>query len=96
MLAPVMTPIGCVMLPVVLRCKIQVPVMSAHCDIVWQVASQVVPLGGSHCSPVSTMPLPQQGVIGVSTHAAVQVPLFCNTEFVQVLGAVQLVGQAPG
>ena len=25
----------------------------------WQVAVQVVPLGGSHCSPASTIPLPQ-------------------------------------
>ena len=36
------------------------PVVPPVDDVmVWQVASQVVPFGGSHCSPVSTTALPQ-------------------------------------
>jgi hypothetical protein len=63
--------------------------------MLWQLASQVIVLGGSQSSPGSTTPLPQQGVIAAFTQAAVQVPAFCNVEVVQTSGAVQLVGQAP-
>jgi hypothetical protein len=71
---------------------------------VWQASAAVQLVGQapapeviavSQFSPESTVPLPQQGTIGVSTHLAVQaVPV--SAEVWQASGAVQLVGQAPG
>ena len=75
---------------------VQVAALPDRVDVVHllgavQLVGQV--LGGSQVSPVSTMPLPQQGTIGVFTHLAVQAEPV-SAEVLQ-MGGVQLVGHAP-